>query len=343
MPFLVGIIGFPNAGKSTLFKTLTKREVRIEPRPFSTIKPNIGVISVPDKDFQSLVQTVKPIKKKAATIEFWDIAGLVKEAHKGEGLGNQFLGQIRNCSALVEVIRSFKNKQVAHIENSVDPNRDLEIINTELIMKDLETVNKALSRMETGSINKEARRKKELLKQIREGLEKGKKVSQLNLGESEELIKELQLFTQKPIVYLVNQGPENVSFKKQVSPLIKANLYTEMEILDLSPQERKEIGVKSVLPELIKTCHQALDLITFYTIKGGQEARASVLKKDGTALEAAGKIHSDFQEKFIRAEVINCKELIELGGWKEAKEKGAVKTVSRDYIMQDGDTIEFKI
>ncbi len=327
-----------------MFKALTKREVRIEPRPFSTIDPNIGIISVPDENFQKLVQIISPDKKNPATIEFWDIAGLVKEAHKGQGLGNHFLAQIRNCSALVEVIRGFKSKRVAHVEKSVNPDRDLKIISTELVMKDLETVNKALSKMEGGVLDKEAEEKKNLLQRIKNKLEKGKRISSSDLDqESKELIQSFQLLTQKPTVYLLNIGQQNIPLEKKVSPLIKADLHTEMEILDFSPQERKEIGVKSILPELINTCHKVLDLITFYTIKGGREVRASTLKKGGTALEAAGKIHSDFQERFIRAEVVSCEELIELKGWKKAKNKGAVKTVSRDYIMQDGDIIEFKI
>ncbi len=342
MAFSVGLIGFPNAGKSTLFKALTKREVRIEPRPFSTVEPNVGVVPVPDERFERITKIVNPGKKTPATIEFWDIAGLVKEAHKGEGLGNQFLAQIRNCSALVEVIRCFESKNVAHVETSVDPERDLEIIKTELVMKDLQTVNNALSKIENEKSNKKNPERKAILKKIQNTLERGKSISEIKI-ENKELIKEYQFLTQKPIVYLLNTDDENAVFRKKVSPVLRANLQIEAEMTELSPKEKEELGLKSILPKLITSCHKVLDLITFYTIKGGEEARAWPLKKGQTVIEAADKVHSDFKENFIRAEVISGEKLIALGGWTEAKNEGQIKTAGRDYIVKDGDIIEFKI
>jgi len=341
MPLSVGIIGFPNAGKSTLFKALTKREVRIEPRPFSTVEPNVGIIGVPDQRFKKLAQTLNPPKKTPATIEFWDIAGLVKEAHKGEGLGNQFLAQIRNCPALTEVIRTFKNKEVAHIEQTVDPERDHEIIKTELIMKDLETASKALSKLDHKSLSKEDKQKKQTLLKIKKILEKGQKIEQVEIDE--EAVKEFQFLTQKPTIYLLNKGYKNAPFKKDLSPILRADLQMEVEMAELSKKEKQELGIKSVLPQLIASCYEVLDLITFYTVKGGEEARAWPLKEGGLAVEAAGKVHSDFEQNFIRAEVISWNKLIKFKDFKKAKEQGEVKTVGRDYEVKDGDVIEFKI
>ncbi len=274
MSLSIGIVGLPNVGKSTLFKALTKKQVDIANYPFTTIEPNVAVVSVKDENLEKLSKILSREagleKITPAFVEFIDIAGLVKEAHLGKGLGNKFLAKIREASILVEVVRVFEDKNVAHVENSVDPERDIKIIEEEL---------------------KEA------------GID-------------------------KPIILFFN-----------------TDLKDELEISELSEEEKKDLGIKSsnLLDNLIKNCYQTLDLVTFYTIKGGKEARATKIKRGGNILEAAEKIHSDFKEKFIKAEVVNVKDLIEVGSWLKAREKGLVRTEGKEYVVKDGDVIEFKI
>ena len=286
MSLSIGIVGLPNVGKSTLFKTLTKKEVDIASYPFTTIEPNVAVVAVPDENLEKLAQIFKPDKVTPATIEFIDIAGLVKEAHLGKGLGNKFLAKIRETDLLVEVVRVFEDKNVSHVENSIDPERDIEIIKTEL---------------------KEA------------GIE-------------------------KPIIYVFNVRPgSNFQLQKE-HPGLAIPLKEEMEISELSDQEKRELQIKTsgLLDDLIKICYQALGLITFYTIKGGKETRATKIKKETNILDAAEKIHTDFKEKFIKAEVVDCKDLIESGSWQQAREKGLIRTEGKEYVVRDGDVIEFK-
>jgi hypothetical protein len=352
MSFSVGIVGLPNVGKSTLFKALTRQRVDIAPYPFTTINPNIGKVFVPDERLEKIAQIIKPEKITPTTIEFIDIAGLVKGAHKGEGLGNQFLAQIRNCDAIVEVVRSFKDENVQHVEKEVNPERDLEIVEIELLMKDLETIDKILAKLEkeakTG--DKEKIKKFDLLKKIKENLVKGKKVSDISFSEEENsLIKEFQFLTKKPIIYLFNTDQSN-EFKideklksKVDSQYLISNLKFEEEVSELSEREIEELKIKPFLDQLILKCYNTLSLITFFTIAGGKETRAWTIKKGVLAPEAGGKVHSDFEKKFIRAEVIPWQKLIELGSWKKARELGQIKTVGRDYLVQDGDIIEFKI
>ncbi len=286
MSFSVGIVGLPNVGKSTLFKALTKRQVDIADYPFTTINPNVGVVQVPDERLEKIAETVKPEKVTPTVIEFVDIAGLVKNAHKGEGLGNQFLAQIRNCDAILEVVKAFG-------ENPT-PEEDIETIRIELEMKDLESKEKE------------------------------------------------NLLSQKPIVFLYNTNNGNDG--NETGPnRISLNLKLEEEISELSEEEKKELGVKSQLDQLIVACYNILDLITFYTITGGKESRAWTIKKGALAPEAGGRVHSDFKEKFIKAEVIPWQKLVEAGSWQKARERGWIKTCGRDYIVQDGDVIEFKI
>ncbi|MCD6550243.1 redox-regulated ATPase YchF [bacterium] len=342
MSFSVGIVGLPNAGKSTLFKALTKKSVDIASYPFTTISPNIGKIAVPDQRLYKIAKLINPSKITPATIEFVDIAGLVKGAHKGEGLGNQFLAQIRECQIILEVVRDFQNNKVEHTEKNVDPQRDIEIIKTELILKDLETTEKILEKLEKKikAQEKEALVKEEILNKIKTGLSQGKSILELNLTSKEkELIKEFQFLSAKPIIYLFNTDGET-----KVSPeKMKINLKLEEEISELSQQEAEEIGINSSLDYLIKACYNTGNLITFFTIAGGKEVRAWSLKKDSEITEAAQKVHSDFKEKFIKAEVIPHNKLIELGSWARAKENGEIKIVGKDYKVQDGDVIEFKI
>jgi len=352
MSFSVGIVGLPNVGKSTLFKALTKREVEIAPYPFTTINPNIGKVFVPDERLEKITQITKPEKITPTTIEFIDIAGLVKGSHKGEGLGNQFLAQIRNCDAIVEVIRVFENRKIEHVEKEVDPKRDLEIVEIELLMKDLETVDKTVSKLEKEKKfkDKERIKKLNLLKKIKESLTRGKRISDLPLSEEELLlIKEFQFLSLKPVVYLlnINQSKKlkmiDEALKSKIdSQYLILNLKLEEEISELSTKEIKELNFKSSLDQLILNCYNILNLITFFTI-AGKETRAWTIEKGTKAPEAGGKVHTDFEKKFIKAEVINWQELIKAGSWKRAKEFGLVKTVGRDYLVQNGDIIEFKI
>jgi GTP-binding protein YchF len=351
MAFSIGIVGLPNVGKSTLFKALTCQRVEIAPYPFTTINPNIGKVFVPDQRLEKIAQIVKPEKITPTTIEFIDIAGLVKGAHKGEGLGNQFLAQIRNCDAILEVIRVFKDENVEHVEKEINPKRDLEIVEIELLMKDLEIIDKILTKLEkeVKSGDKEKNKKFDLLKKVRENLVLGKKVSDLSFSEEEiSLLKEFQFLTQKPIIYLFNVGENEFKFEQDLkskvgSQYLISNLKFEEEVSELTKKEIEELKIKPFLDQLILKCYNVLNLITFFTITGGKEVRAWTIKKGALAPEAGGKVHSDFEEKFIRAEVISWQKLTEIGSWKKAKELGQVKIVGRDYIVEDGDVIEFKI
>ncbi len=335
MSFSVGICGLPNVGKSTLFKILTKREVKISPRPFTTIEPNVGIVSVPDERLDKLFSLTKSEKKTPTKIEFVDIAGLIKGAHKGEGLGNQFLAHIRHCDAICEVIRCFENPEAENVLREINPQKEIEILETELLMKDLETIERALEK------GKEKERK-EILEKIREEVLKGKKIKEISLSEKEkEEIKDFQFLTQKPAVYLLNVNGKT-SFEKPKVNFLEMNLKEEEEMLNLTEEEKKELGLESKIEKLILSCYKILDLITFYTIAGGKETKAWTIKRGSKITEAAKKIHSDFL-KFVKAEVINWKKFLEIGGWQKAREKGFLKIVGKDYIVQDGDVIEFKL
>ena len=336
MNFSVGIIGLPNVGKSTLFKTLTQQEVDISNYPFCTIDPNVGVVKVPDERLDKIAEIVKPQKTTPTIIEFVDIAGLVKGAHQGAGLGNQFLAHIREVDAVVQVIRSFEAKDIKHIEDTLNIERDIDIVNAELMMKDLETLEKHLEKKEL-----------EVLKKIKQSLSEGKMISQLNLNEKEQiLIKHLNFLTAKPMIYLINSkgtDDELQAIKALPDNTIPLDLKLELECTELSAEELNELKLKPRIDVLIKTCYKILDLITFYTIKGGEEARAWTAKRGTLAPQAGGIVHTDFEKKFIRAEVINYNELIETASWAEAKKKGLIRTEGKNYLVKDGDIIEFKI
>jgi ribosome-binding ATPase YchF (GTP1/OBG family) len=336
MSFSVGICGLPNVGKSTLFKALTKREVKISPRPFTTIKPNFGQVSVPDERLEKIAGVIKPEKVTPTQIEFVDIAGLVKGAYKGEGLGNQFLGHIKNCDAILVVVRCFSDPEVENLLGEINPQEEIEVLKTELLMKDLESVEKAMAKLE--------RKQKEVkvLEKLKDWLSRGKMISELDLGEEKELIKSYRFLTEKPIFYLLNVNGKTAFTPPKVN-FLEMNLKEEEEISELSDQELKELGMRGKLEELILNCYKVLNLITFFTVAGGKEVKAWTLEKGKTAPEAGGVVHSDFQKKFIRAEVIDWQKLVEAGSWQKAKELGLIKIVGKDYQIEDGQVVEFKI
>lgn len=335
MKLSLGIIGLPNVGKSTLFKALTKQEVNIANYPFTTIDPNVAVVPVEDERLEKVAALSHPEKILPAVIEFVDIAGLVKGANKGEGLGNQFLAQIRETNAIIQVVRCFENSDVAHLEGNINPLRDIDIINTELILKDLETIQKRKEKIkrEAQSGNKELKSEFNLLEKIEKILNSGKLLaSELSEQEiNDPILKNLFLLTAKKQIYLLNGPQQSIS-----SELIKKieSLKSEFFVANLSQNPQ--------LTPLIKKAYQTLNLITFFTIVGEKEARAWALKKGTSMIEAAGIIHSDFQEKFIKAEVINWQKLLEAGGWHKAREKGWIATEGKDYLVQDGDVVVIK-
>src|SRR3989338_999191 len=326
MKLSIGIVGLPNVGKSTLFKALTKQEITIANYPFATIDPNVGVVVVPDERLQKLAELSHSKKIVPAVVEFYDIAGLVKGANKGEGLGNKFLSHIRETQAIVVVLRVFKNPEIIHVEGAPDPLRDLEIINAELILKDLETIEKRLSSLENEkkSGDKKAERNLEVLNKIREELGAG------NLAvkyAKEEIVRELQLLTVKKQIYLLN----GMEFEVPVELLQKIKeLRADYVVADLSSV--------SAIPELIKKSYEVLGLISFLTT-GEDETRAWTIEKGTLAPQAAGVIHTDFDKNFIRAEVVNWKKLVEAKGWVQAKQKGLIRVEGKEYEVEDGDVI----
>ena len=353
MSFSVGIVGLPNVGKSTLFKALTKKEVDIASYPFTTISPNVGVVAVPDEYLARIAEIIKPDKITPTIIEFVDIAGLVKGAHKGEGLGNQFLANIRSCDAILEVVRDFEAGDIEHVEGEINPQKDIKIIETELLMKDLETIERSIEKLEKEAKSGDSKiiNKIELFKKIKETTAKGEPISVLPLSKEEkDEIKEFQFLTSKPIFYVLNTNggindKTKNTLKEIISPslLLGMNLKIENELSELSALDVKELGIESQLDRLISTCYNIIDLITFYTVAGGKEARAWTLKIGENILAAANLVHSDFAENFIRGEVVLAKDLTESGSWHKAREAGKIKIAGRDYTVQQGDVIEFKI
>ncbi|OGV91743.1 hypothetical protein A3A66_04030 [Microgenomates group bacterium RIFCSPLOWO2_01_FULL_46_13] len=312
MGLSVGIVGLPNVGKSTLFNALASRRLaETAARPFTTIEPHEAVVAVPDEKLTQLVTLVKPEEITPATVTFIDIAGLVKGAHKGEGLGNQFLAKIREVEAVVQVVRAFVNPQVSQEQRVGEPG------SSEQVKEDIQIVNEELK---LGGIEKPT-------------------IYVLNVGE-----KDLTSSTS-------SAGRASKAGIEKIAgdlPVIQIGAKLEEELIDLEPEERKqyleELGVgKSGLDQLIKVAYDTLDLLTFYTIKGGKETRATALPKGSSVIEAAGRVHTDFAQKFIRAEVINIDELLGLGGWRQAKEKGKIRTEGRDYVVQEGDVVEFMV
>lgn len=332
MKLSIGIVGLPNVGKSTLFRFLTKQEINVANYPFATIDPNVGIVAVPDERLDKLAEAARAKKITPAVVEFYDIAGLVKGAHEGEGLGNQFLAHIREVRAIVQVIRVFPSSEIIHVEGGTDPLRDLEIVNTELILKDLDTVQKRIENVEgkarTG--NKEAIKDLEILEKLRKVLDAGDLARNLGKLADEPAIAQLTLLTAKPQIYLLNGKAEDVP--PALIEKIEA-LGGDYLILDLASENNLDL--------LIRLAYDVLGLITFFTF-GEDETRAWQIPRGVTVRQAAGTIHTDFEEKFIKADVIDWEKLIEAASWSEAKQKGWMRLEGKDYIVQDGDVVEIK-
>lgn len=355
MSISVGIVGLPNVGKSTLFKTLTRKQVDCSNYPFATIDPNVGVVAVPDERVDKLALLEKSAKKIFATIEFVDIAGLVKGASQGEGLGNKFLANIRETDAILYVLRAFLNKDIINTQSDIDPLKDKEILDMELILKDLETIQKRSDSLEKEirAGKKEAVKEAEAVAKAKVFLEKGLVLSEQELSDDEKkILKNYQLLSLKPRLYLLNAKDEEINevnpevseaFKKNGWPFLVIDLLTEEEATDFNKDERISLGLRleSELDLLIQKSYELLDLITFLTT-GPDETRAWTVRRGSLAPQAAGAIHSDFETHFIRSEVVNWKDLLDCGGYAQARENGLLRTEGKEYVVQDGDVIEIK-
>lgn len=363
MSLTAGIVGLPNVGKSTLFNAITKQEILAANYPFATIDPNVGTVIVPDKRLETLENMYNPARTIPTTFEFTDIAGLVKGASTGEGLGNKFLSHIREVDAIVEVVRCFDDKNIIHVDGNVDPIRDIEVINLELIFSDLEIVENRL-----GKIAKKAQTSKNkaelaeltLLTKVKETLEQNIPARKLNFTEEElKILSGFKLITQKPIIYVANVSEEDIMTgeneyvkkvkdyaKNENSEVVTICAKIESELAELELEEKtaflKDLGIEeSGLSQLIKSTYRLLGLATYFTV-GSDEVKAWTFKLGMKAPQCAGLIHTDFEKGFIRAEVMKYEDLVAYGSEGKVKEKGKIELVGKDYLMQDGDICHFR-
>ena len=358
----LGIVGLPNVGKSTLFNAITNAGAQSANYPFCTIEPNVGVVAVPDSRIDALAEMYNPAKITPAVIEFVDIAGLVKGASKGEGLGNKFLSHIREVDAIIHVVRCFENDDIIHVDGSVDPARDIETINLELIFSDIEMVERRIDRTAKAMKgDKSLAKEYEFLKRLKEHLEEGKSARSIECDDDEKaIVADIALLTSKPVIYACNMSEDdfannidsNVRFnavceiaKADESQVLPICAELEAEIASLDKEEKEmflaELGVeKGGLDLLIQRSYDLLGLISYLTA-GTPEVRAWTIKKGTKAPQAAGKIHSDFEKGFIRAEVISFENLMENGSLAAAREKGLIRSEGKEYVMKDGDVVHF--
>jgi len=362
MSLQVGIVGLPNVGKSTLFNALTRANAAVASYPFTTIEPNIGVVPVPDPRLTDVARIVQPDDVKPTTIEFVDIAGLVEGAHKGEGLGNQFLGHIRNVDAVALVVRCFREPDVAHVTADLNPLSDCDVLDLELVLADLATVERREEKVRSAA---KAQPKAQagdlaLLERLKAHLQAGRLASGFPLSEKEDdLFRSLNLLTARPRLYIANVGEEDLPagnplaeqvFRRAAQEGSEALLLCaqlEADLAEWPPEEaaeyRAELGLEAPgLERLIQAGYRLLDLITFFTATGTKLVRAWTLRREQTAYEAAGKVHTDMQRGFIRAEVVSYKDLMAAGDFAAARERGLLRLEGRNYVVQDGDVIHFR-
>lgn len=362
----IGIVGLPNVGKSTLFNALTLKSVPAENYPFCTIDPSVGIVSVPDERLEKLAVFSASKKKVPAAIEFVDIAGLVKGAAEGAGLGNKFLAHIREVDAIAEVVRIFEDDNIIHVDGGIDPVRDIETINLELVLADFQTVSKRRASVEKDAKrgDKTAIKESAILERLYAVLDEGKLASTLSLSDEEkEQVKHLHLLTMKPMLYVLNKKAGGKNLDETGDPKYTALIAylrdlgaswvvvdagVEHELSELAPEEksefRKELGAEAGdgVDDLIKKSYEVLGLMTYFTT-GEDETRGWTIKKNSTAPQAGAAIHTDFLSKFIRADVIGWRELLDAGSFATARERGLLRTEGKEYIVQDGDVIEFKV
>jgi len=348
----IGIVGLPNVGKSTLFQVITKKQVDCANYPFCTIDPNVGVVAVPEPRADALAELTHSAKKVYAAVEFFDIAGLVKGAHQGEGLGNRFLAHIREVDAIVYVLRIFTSATIVNTQNTIDPVRDKEILDIELALKDLETLEKRMVSLEkeVKAASKEAIKEAAVLSRALNLVKDGTLLIEQEWSDEEQkILKNYQLLTMKLRLYLLN-GEENAAsatfveiFKKNNWPYLMMDVQAELEAADFGASERESLGLpaQSRIDLLIKKSYELLGLITFLTT-GADETRAWTIKQGVKAPQAGGVIHTDFEKNFIRAEVIRWQDLLDVGGFGKAREKGLIRTEGKEYTVRDGDVIEIK-